>query len=64
VIQRARIMRARPRFDKWELDFTIDFDDEIIGKDKVNEILTYAGQRIGIGDYRPLFGRFIVTKFQ
>jgi len=64
VIQRMRIMRARPRFDKWALEFEIEYDEEIIGKDKLKEILDYAGQRIGIGDYRPLMGRFIVTKFE
>jgi len=64
VIQRARIMRARPRFDKWALRFEIEFDEDLIGKDKLKEILDFAGARIGIGDFRPLFGRFMVTKFE
>ena len=62
VIQRARIMRARPRFNKWALEFKIEFDDELIGKDKLKEILDFAGQRIGIGDYQQRhtlwWGRF------
>lgn len=64
VIQRARIMRARPRFDKWALEFEIEFDEDIIGKDKIKEILEYAGTRKGIGDNRPTNGKFMVVKFE
>ena len=68
VIQRSRIMRARPRFDKWALEFEMEFDEQVISKDKLKEILDYAGQRKGIGDFRPekggSFGKFMVTKFE
>jgi hypothetical protein len=64
VVMRARILRSRPKFEKWGLEFIIEYDDELIGKDRMKEILDYAGLRIGLGDYRPLFGRFIVTKFE
>jgi hypothetical protein len=64
TIQRARIVRARPLFPKWALSFEIEYDNELISKAKMKELLDYAGQRVGIGDYRPLFGRFIVTKFE
>jgi hypothetical protein len=67
VVQKARIVRTRPRFDKWSLSFSIEYDEEEISRDTVNELLTYAGRRSGLGDYRPhkggAFGRFIVTKF-
>jgi hypothetical protein len=64
VIQRSRIIRARPRFDKWELNFQILNIDERITKDIIKEVLTDAGRFTGIGDYRPRFGRFEVTKFE
>lgn len=64
VVMRARIVRARPRFDKWALGFEIEFDNEVMGKDKLKEILEFAGQRVGIGDFRPTFGRFMVTRFE
>ena len=64
VIQKARIMRARPRFDKWELDFTITVTDDRISSNILKEILDYAGLYVGIGDFRPRFGRFMVTKFE
>jgi len=64
VIMRARIMRARPRFDKWALDFKIEIIDERIDIPTFKDILEYAGQYIGLGDFRPRYGRFKVTKFQ
>lgn len=57
-------MRHRPRFDDWELDFEIHVLDEQIKPDVVNGILTDAGQYVGIGDYRPKYGRFMITKFE
>ena len=64
VIMRARIVRARPLFKKWKLSFEIEYDNDVMSKSKLKEILDYAGSRVGLGDYRPLFGRFIVTEFK
>ncbi len=68
VIQRARIMRHRARLEKWSLQFELEIDDEILDSSNVHEILTDAGRRVGIGDYRPQrggpFGRFIVTTWK
>ncbi len=63
VIQRNRIMRYRPRFDNWALAFKIVILDDNITLPVLKEILEKAGQ-IGIGDYRPRFGRFMVTEFK
>ncbi len=65
VIQRARVIRWRPRFNKWSLKFTIDIlDDDNIAIPTLKEILERAGTTKGIGDYRPRFGRFMVTAFK
>ena len=63
VIQRSRIMRERPRFDNWELSFEIETLDEQLPLSALKEILDQAG-KVGIGDFRPRFGRFIVTEFK
>ena len=60
---RGRIIRSRPRFDNWNLDFTIQITDSQLPFEVLKEILDYAGNSVGIGDFRPRFGRFIVTKF-
>ena len=64
VIQRSRIVRMRPAFKPgWKLDFTIEVIDDTIHPEVVNDVLTLAGKTVGIGDYRPRFGRFMVTQF-
>lgn len=65
VIQRARVVRWRPRFNKWKLKFSINIlDDNNIAIPTLKEILERAGTTKGIGDYRPRFGRFMVTAFK
>jgi hypothetical protein len=59
-VQRAVCMRSRPIFEKWSLQFTLLFDDDLLNKRDVLEALNYAGDFVGIGDYRPEFGRFRV----
>lgn len=64
VIQRARVVRIRPCFKPgWKLDFVIEVIDDQIPHNVVSEVLIMAGKTIGIGDFRPKFGRFMVTKF-
>lgn len=65
VINRARIVRLRPAFKPgWELEFTIEVMDDTLHPELVNDVLTLAGKTVGVGDYRPRFGRFMVTKFE
>lgn len=65
VIQRARVIRWRPRFNKWKLKFVIDIlDDDNVSIPTLKDILERAGATKGIGDYRPRFGRFMVTAFK
>jgi hypothetical protein len=63
--QRSRVLCWRPRFNNWKLKFIIHIlDDENISISNLKEILEKAGATKGIGDYRPRFGRFMVTSFQ
>lgn len=68
VVQRARVVRYRPRLDEWELSFTLRLHDDQFPVSVMNEILTYAGLYVGIGDYRPgkkgKYGKFMVTQFK
>jgi len=52
------ILRSRPRFNKWAVEFTIFYDDSIIGERTMLETITTAGDRIGLCDYRPRYGLF------
>ena len=65
VIQRARIIRARPRFEKWSAAFTIEnLDPGNLKEDALKGILEDGGKYNGLLDFRPQFGRFKVTKFE
>ena len=64
VIQRNRIAKGRPKFNTWELEFVLCFDETRIKKDILKQILEEAGATKGIGDYRPKFGRFKVVEFK
>lgn len=65
VIQRSRILRARPRFDEWALEFRIaNLDPTVIHSDTLQRIIEDAGKYYGLGDFRPEFGLFKVEKFE
>ena len=66
VVQRARILRTRAKFDTWKIVFIVDADDELADQAQITTWLQIAGQRIGLGDWRPTksghFGRFEVSE--
>lgn len=64
VMQRGRVMRSRPKFENWGLTFDVVVTEEEIREDTIKEILKYAGNFIGIGDFRPKFGRFEGVEFK
>lgn len=65
VIQRSRVVRIRPAFAPgWKLDFDIEVIDDEVHHNLLQDVLTHAGKTVGIGDYRPRFGRFNVVKFE
>lgn len=61
-VSRARIMRTRPKFDKWSVTFSVEGDDDLIDRARLERWLEIAGRRVGIGDWRPAcsgtFGMF------
>jgi len=63
VIQRSRVLAWRPMWREWEFDFTLRILQEgMIDDSTVKEVLEHAGAYMGIGSFRPKFGRFEVTK--
>lgn len=64
---KGRIMRYRPRFDSWGARFPLLIDETQLQVEMAHQLLTEAGQSIGIGDFRPEkrgpFGTFRVTHF-
>jgi hypothetical protein len=65
VVQRNGINRIRPGFHKgWRAAFEITVNlPEYISRDLLVQVLNNAGRLVGVGDFRPSYGRFAVVKF-
>ena len=51
------VMRTRPIFNEWSLEVEIQYLPEVMNRSTLNEIIR-AAELVGIGDYRPRYGRF------
>lgn len=64
----GRILAHRPMFDDWALEFEVLLDTEILGAKVFRMVVDDAGNRIGLGDFRPAtkgpYGRFVVTRWE
>jgi hypothetical protein len=56
----SKVMRTRPIFKEWECQIDIEFDELQINRSQLISILNDAGKMVGIGDWRPRYGRFEV----
>lgn len=59
TVMRARILRTRPRFDKWSITFTMTYDEKKIDFDTIVNAMEYAGNYVGLCDSRPKYGKFM-----
>lgn len=66
VVQRSAIPRTRPALQSgWTATFRILVQvPEYINPAMLNEMIQNAGRLVGIGDFRPTYGRFQVSSFQ
>ena len=65
-IMRSAITRTRPAFKKgWQVDFSlISLDPTLITPDFLRKLVDNAGMFIGLGDFRPTYGRFKVVHWE
>ena len=59
-VQQAKVVRTRARFAGWSCAAAIEFNEELANGDAVLRWLRTAGEQVGVGDWRPRFGRFAV----
>lgn len=57
-VGQARIIRTRPVFRKWMVEFDGIIDPNILDPESLDEFLGKAGTMIGLGDWRPRYGTF------
>lgn len=66
TVQRAGVNRTRPAMRQgWtvELEFQI-LTPEYIDSALFQDVLNTAGRLVGVGDFRPTYGRFFVAKYE
>jgi hypothetical protein len=66
MVQRSGITRCRPAMRAgWraELEFQVQLPEYVSPAD-FHDVLVNAGRLIGVGDFRPTYGRFQVRKFE
>lgn len=65
---KARVISIRPKWTTWEAEFTLRVDNETITEETVKEIISNAGNYVGIGSFRPTnngyFGRFKIESIE
>jgi len=66
TIQRNGITRVRPAMLKgWRATFELQvLTPEYIEPQTLHEVIVQAGRLVGVGDFRPTYGRFSVVKFE
>ena len=62
VVEKKSTMRTRPIFHNWSVQAPLHFEDTIIDEDELIKVAEDAGILVGLGDWRPRFGRFMVEK--
>lgn len=63
VVSGRRIIRTRPLFRDWGLEVPFEVDADVLDLDDVEKIVAEAGMYEGLGDMRPVQGRFAGTVF-
>lgn len=61
-VQTARVVRTRPIFNEWTAKVVVQCEDSVVNPSRVDEWFHTAGRLIGLGDWRPKFGRFSVER--
>ena len=60
-IKTSRTMRTRPIFNEWQAELPVEVDATIFDLDTLANCWKDAGTYAGIGEMRPVYGRFKAT---
>ena len=57
----ARVMKVRPMVPTgWQLKFSVEYDENLVNEKDLHRAMVDAGTLVGLGNWRPKFGRFLV----
>jgi len=64
----GRVIRHRPKLNRWKITFVIKYDDNLLKAVQVRRIVDDGGALVGLLDFRPAckgpFGRYIVEEWR
>jgi len=64
-VQRNGVTRTRPALRDWKAEFVfLITTPEYISPEFLQQVIGRAGLLVGIGDFRPTFGRFGISRFE
>lgn len=61
-VGQASVQRMRPIFNEWCSVVTLQYEDSLVNLARVDAWLEAASTQVGVGDWRPQFGRFTVER--
>ena len=61
-VQSSRVARMRPIFPEWAALLSFNIEDTLVNPARVDDWMYVAGTQIGIGDWRPRYGRFTAER--
>jgi hypothetical protein len=65
---KGRVMRHRPRIDKWKATFGLEWDETLMSEDQIKRIVDDMGKRVGLLEFRPAckgpYGRCKILKWE
>lgn len=66
VVQRSAITRSRPAMKEgWRATFVLMVNEPgYVSPQLLHQALSQAGRLVGVGDFRPSYGRFNVVRFE
>lgn len=60
-VNNSKVMRTRPIFHRWAMDFVVDFMPDVVSEKEVRQWVELAGNIIGLSEWRPKYGKFEVV---
>jgi hypothetical protein len=60
----ASVMRTRPQFPEWSLSFDVLYTPDLVNSRQLRGWIETAGRQVGMCDWTPRHGRYLVTKFE
>lgn len=63
-VNNGRVMRTRPLFRNWSTTFRVSILNELVNSDSLRIWFENGGNLVGLGDYRPRYGRYELKAFE